>query len=299
MRAVGRSAAFGLLALAVLFWAGNWVLGRALREAFDPIALTFWRWAVAGAALLPFALPQLAGKGTLMRRHAGLLVVLSLTGVVLFQALVYLGLRSTTTVNGVLLNSSQPLFILLCSWALDRRRAQPRQVAGMLLSFAGILVILARGEAARLAELEFEVGDAWILLAMPVWGVYCVLLMRLPRELGGPALLFVLAAMGVGMLAPLYAVDILLAPPRWPSAEEAAGVLYVGLLASAAGFICWNRGVAVVGANAAGVMLHLLPAFATVLAIVLLGETFHAFHAAGIATIVAGVVLATGASAAR
>ena len=288
-----RAGAFGLLALAMLLWAGNWVVGRALREAIDPLSLNFWRWAIAALALLPFALPQLAGRGEVLRRNAGLLLLLSLTGVALFQTLVYLGLRSTTTVNGVLLNSSQPLFILLCSWVLERERATLRQVAGMLVSFAGIVVILARGDPAALAELEFNVGDAWILLAMPIWGIYSVLLKRRPPELAGAAFLFVISVAGVAMLAPFYALALLREPPAWPSATLTAGVLYVALAASVAGFMFWNRGVAIVGANTAGFTLHLLPAFATVLAILLLGETFALFHAAGIATIIAGVVLAT------
>ena len=288
-----RAGAFGLLALAMLLWAGNWVVGRALREAIDPLSLNFWRWAIAALALLPFALPQLAGRGEVLRRNAGLLLLLSLTGVALFQTLVYLGLRSTTTVNGVLLNSSQPLFILLCSWVLERERATPRQVVGMLVSFAGIVVILARGDPAALAELEFNVGDAWILLAMPIWGIYSVLLKRRPPELAGAAFLFVISVTGVAMLAPFYALALLREPPGLPSATLVAGVLYVALAASVAGFMFWNRGVAIVGANTAGFTLHLLPAFATVLAILLLGETFALFHAAGIATIIAGVVLAT------
>ena len=288
-----RAGAFGLLALAMLLWAGNWVAGRALRDAIEPLSLNFWRWAIAALALLPFALPQLAGRGEVLRRNAGLLLLLSLTGVALFQTLVYLGLRSTTTVNGVLLNSSQPLFILLCSWVLERERATPRQVAGMLVSFAGIVVILARGDPAALAELEFNVGDAWILLAMPIWGIYSVLLKRRPPELAGAAFLFVISVAGVAMLAPFYALALLREPPAWPSATLMAGVLYVALAASVAGFMFWNRGVAIVGANTAGFTLHLLPALATVLAILLLGETFALFHAAGIATIIAGVVLAT------
>jgi drug/metabolite transporter (DMT)-like permease len=288
-----RAGAFGLLALAMLLWAGNWVVGRALRDAIDPLSLNFWRWAIAALALLPFALPQLAGRGEVLRRHAGLLLLLSLTGVALFQTLVYLGLRSTTTVNGVLLNSSQPLFILLCSWALERERATARQVAGMLVSFAGIVVIMARGDPAALLDLQFNAGDAWILLAMPIWGIYSVLLKRRPPELAGVALLFVLSVAGVAMLAPFYAFALLREPPGLPSPTLVSGVLYVALAASVAGFMFWNRGVAIVGANTAGFTLHLLPAFATVLAIVLLGETFAPFHAAGIATIIAGVVLAT------
>jgi drug/metabolite transporter (DMT)-like permease len=295
-----RAVAFGLLALTMLIWAGNWVIGRALREAIDPVTLNFWRWAIAALALLPFALPQLAGRGEVIRRNIGLLLLLSLTGVALFQGLVYLGLRSTTAVNGVLLNSSQPLFILLCSWVLERERATPRQVAGMLVSLAGIVVILARGDPAALLELEFHAGDAWILLAMPIWGVYSVLLKRRPPELEGIAFLFVLSTIGMAMLAPFYAFELLRSPPAgWPTPAAVGAVLYVALGASVAGFIFWNRGVMVVGANAAGFTMHLLPAFGTVLAIALLGETFAVHHAAGIATIVAGVVLATARSGTR
>jgi drug/metabolite transporter (DMT)-like permease len=288
-----RLAAFLLLALANLFWAGNWVTGRALREAFDPATLNFLRWTVATLALAPFALPALRGKWPLVRAHWRFLLLLSFTGVALFQSLVYLGLRSTSAVNAVLLNSSLPLFILLCSWLMERDRASPRQVAGMLLSLGGILVILSRGDPAALLQLELHAGDGWILLAMPVWGIYSVLLKRRPPELGGLELLFVIALIGILLLAPVVAVGALAQPWRWPGAGAVAGIVYMGVAASVLAFIFWNRGVAVVGPNAAGFTIHLLPAFGTVLAILLLGESFAAFHAAGIVTIVAGVLLAT------
>jgi drug/metabolite transporter (DMT)-like permease len=99
--------------------------------------------------------------------------------------------------------------------------------------------------------------------------------------------------MGVAMLAPLFIAQLVVAPPRALTAETALAVVYVGIAASVIAFIFWNRGVATVGANAAGFTLHLLPAFGTVLAIVFLGEAFRGFHAVGIATILAGVLLAT------
>lgn len=288
-----RLSAFLLLALANLLWSGNWIAGRALRDAFDPVTLNISRWVIAVLVLAPFALPALRGKGALIRRNAGVLLLLSLTGIALFHSLVYLGLRSTTAVNAVLINSSIPLFILICSWVMERERASLRQVSGMLVSLAGILVILSRGRPGALLELELQAGDAWILLAMPVWGIYSVLLKRRPLELGGVAFLFVIALAAVLMLAPLAALFAVQAAPKIPAPVEALGVLYIGLAASVLAYICWNRGVAAVGANAAGFTVHLLPAFGTVLAILFLGETFAGFHAAGIATILAGVVLAT------
>jgi drug/metabolite transporter (DMT)-like permease len=285
-----RISAFALLAAANLFWAGNWVTGRALREAFDPPTLNFWRWVIAVLVLAPFALPALRGQGATLRRHAGILLFLAFSGVALFQSLVYLGLRSTTAVNAVLINSSLPLFMLLCSWLIERERASPRQVAGMLVSLAGIAIILSRGSPAALLELELHAGDGWILLAMPVWGVYSVLLKRRPPEIGGLAFLFVLSVAGTVMLLPFAVLQM---PGQWPTPAEAGGVIYMGVFASVLAFICWNRGVAAVGANAAGFTIHLLPAFGTVLAILFLGETFAGYHAAGIVTILAGVLLAT------
>jgi drug/metabolite transporter (DMT)-like permease len=287
-----RLAPFALLALANLLWSGNWIAGRALRDAFDPITLNFWRWLIAAAVLAPFALPELRDKAVLVRRHAGILILLSLTGIVAFHSLVYLGLRSTTAVNAVLINSSIPLFIMLCSWIIERERASLRQLAGMLVSLTGIAIILSRGSPDALLVLEVQAGDAWILLAMPAWGVYSVLLKRRPPELGGLEFLFVIATAAVLMLAPAAAAVMLHSPPPYPGHGAALSVLYIALGASVLAYICWNRGVAVVGANAAGVTVHLLPAFGTLLAILLLGERFAAFHAAGIATILAGVLLA-------
>ena len=288
-----RALAFLLLALANLFWAGNWVLGRALRDVFDPVTLNFYRWAIAVVVLAPFALPGLAAKRDIIRKHAGILALLAVLSVSIFQSLVYLGLQSTTAVNAVLINCSGPLFILLFAWLLDGERATLRQLAGFVVSVAGILIILSRGEFTALRQLEFHAGDAWIVLAIAIWGIYSVLLKRRPADLGGVHFLFVLSAAGTLFLAPAFAFQMLRAPLHSPTLAEALAVLYVALAASVGAFLFWNRGVAIVGANAAGFSLYLLPTFGTLLAIAFLGETFGAFHAVGIVTIVAGVILAT------
>ena len=291
-----RVIAFLLLALANLFWSGNWIIARALRHDIDPLTLNTWRWLIAALALAPFALPGILAQRALIRRSAGLITLLALTGVVLFQLLVYVGLQSTTAVNGVLFNSAAPLFFILCSWVMLRERATRGQIAGMLISFAGIVIILSHGELEQLRQISFNRGDAWILLAMAVWGVYSVLLKRRDAALGGVLLLFLTSVAGVLLMLPLLVWSawqgsgVVL---RLPAGVEIAAVLYIALAASVGAFMCWNRGVAVLGANAAGFTLHLLPAFGTLLAMLFLGERFHLFHAAGVAAILAGVVVAS------
>lgn len=296
-----RAWPYVLLVMTNLFWAGNWVTARAVREAFGPMALNFWRWAVAALVLAPFVLPGLLREWPrlrpVLRRRWRWLAGLSLLGVILFQDFVYIGLQHTTAINGVLLNSTMPMFMMVCAWAIDRDRVSARQLAGIVLSLAGILVIVTHGQLARWAELEFNIGDAWILAAMPVWAVYSVLLRRRPPELGGMQLVFVLSVLALPVLGIAYAVESLLAPvhlpAHWPSLPAVAGVLYIGLFASVAAFACWNAAVAAVGPNVAGFSLHLLPAFGAVLAMLFLGERPEWFHLWGVLGILAGVALAT------
>ena len=282
-----------LLVAANLLWSGNWVIGRAVRESFDPLSLNFWRWLTAALCLAPFAWQGAVERRELIRRHAGVIGLLALTGIVLFQPLVYLGLKTTTTINAVIINAAGPLFILLTSWILEREKATPRQIAGMLVSFAGIVVIVCRGEPARLAELELHAGDAWILLAMPIWGVYSVLLRRLPAGLSGATVVFAVTLFGIALMIPLYAVRLVVAPIGTVSAADVGAVLYVAIGASVLAYLCWNGGVRTVGPNVAGFTMPLLPAFGTALAIAFLGERLEPFHAVAFATILAGVVLAT------
>jgi drug/metabolite transporter (DMT)-like permease len=283
-----------LLACANLFWAGNWVVGRALRDVYPPVTLNFWRWLLAGLILVPFALPLARGKWHLVRRHAILLALLAATGGALFQSMVYVGLRSTTTVNAVLISSSAPLFVMLCSWVLERQKAGGRQLLGMVVSFTGVLAILGKGDPAMLLGLDMQGGDVWILAAMPIWGVYSVLLKRVPIELRGNLLLFAMAALSVPMLAAPSLMESRYVVPVTPLAPGALlGMAYVALFASVLAFTCWNRAVSAVGANVAGLSLPLMPLFGTVLAMMFLGEELRPFHLAGIATILAGIAVAT------
>src|SRR5689334_25234435 len=146
------------IVVTTLCWAGNWVVGRAIRGEMPPVALNFWRWTIALAVMAPFALPRLSGKGEVLRRRWPVILGLAVTGVVAFQVLAYVGLRSTEPVNAVLLNSAAPLFIILCAWLVDRDRVSPLQLLGMMASFLGIVVIIERGDLLEVFHLHFALG---------------------------------------------------------------------------------------------------------------------------------------------
>ncbi|MGH7013105.1 MAG: DMT family transporter [Stellaceae bacterium] len=284
-----------LLTLCNLFWSGNWVLGRAAHDVVPPVALTFGRWTISAICLAPLAIPRLKGKGPVLRQHWLLIATLGFLGLGFFQIAIYTGLRYTTAINAVLMNSAAPLYIIAISWLLDGETVTPRQLLGMVLSFCGIIVIITRGRFEQLLHLQFNIGDLIILLTMPTWGLYCVLLRRAPKSLDTLGFLFAINIAGLVMTAPALAVEAIFIRLPQPTPLAGFAVLYTGVFASFLAYICWNKGVEMVGANRAGFTSHLLPAFATVLAVFTLGEELHVYHVVGIAIVLFGVWLATSA----
>ena len=281
-----------LLALATLFWSGNFVLGRAVSGRIPPVAMAFWRWTGALAVLLPLSWPRLKEQGPLLLRSWRVLVPLGVLGVGSFNTLVYVGLRDTTATNAVLLNSACPAFIVAISFSTRGQTASRRQGVGILVSLAGVLAIVSRGMPGTLLAFSFNRGDLLVLAAVLCWAVYTVLLGRRPGEAHPMALLTALVGIGVAWLAPWYAAEALRGPRLTPDAVTLGSLAYLALLPSVASYVFWNQAVAEVGPNRAGAFLHLMPAFGSILAVLLLGESFRPYHLLGIVLILAGVTLA-------
>jgi drug/metabolite transporter (DMT)-like permease len=287
------------LTLAALFWSGNFVVGRAVQGRVPPVGLAFWRWTVALAILLAVARRGLrAQRGALLGSWKAL-VALGILGVGNFNMFVYVGLGETSATNALLLQSACPAFIVAIAAATGSARATARQVAGMALSLAGVVAILTRGAPGTLAALSFSRGDLWVLAAVLSWAVYTLLLVRRPAGVEPLVLIAALVVVGVAWIAPFHAVELVRGERMSADATTVAAVLYVAVFPSVLAYWLWNEGVARVGPSRAGVFLHLMPAFGSILAVVALGESFRVFHAVGLALILAGVFLAGGPAARR
>ena len=287
---------FLLLFFATLSWAGNWVLGRAIRNDIPPIAFAYWRWTVAFLLVLGFALPHLRRDWPAIRANWAVLTVLSVLGIATFNTMAYIGLRHTDAINGMIYQSSAPLMIALIGFLAFRDRLTTIQALGILISLAGVLTVIARGEPQRLLGLELSLGDAWILGGFACYSAYSVLLRKRP-PLHWLSFLTVTFALGIVALTPVYLWDVARGGTFELTVSNAAAIGYVALFASVMAYICFNRGVELIGANRAGPFFHLVPLQGTVLAILLLGEELRLFHVIGFVLIIAGVALATRAVA--
>jgi drug/metabolite transporter (DMT)-like permease len=207
------------------------------------------------------------------------------------------GLQYTTATNGVILNSAIPIMIIVLGWAVYRDTITRLQGLGVVVSIAGIAVIVGRGDLAILATLSMNHGDLIVLAGMVFWAAYTIFLRMKPAELPGLVLLTCCGSVGVTLLFPLFVLEMAGAFP-WPGHVELspatlAAMLYVGVFPSFVGYVFWNRGVAEVGSNVAGIFMHLMPAFGALLAWMFLGERIETFHLLGIVLILAGITLTT------
>jgi drug/metabolite transporter (DMT)-like permease len=282
-----------LLILTVLFWSGNWVVGRGLRGEVPPVALAFWRWSLAFACTLPGAWPYRHQAWPALRAHWRLLGALALLGITGYNTLAYIGLQYTTASNGVLLNAFIPIVILGLSLVFQGKGLSVLEACGVSISLAGVAVIVAQGDAERLLALGFNPGDIWILISVFMWAAYTLLLQRRPPGLPPMLLLALLIMLGLLGLLPLYGWELTQGRDIHWSSGAVLGIAYTGIFPAFLGYVFWNQAVAQVGGARAGLFIHLMPVATTLLSAVILGEAPQLYHLAGMLLIVGGITLST------
>ncbi len=282
-----------LLILTTLFWSGNFVLSRGMHAVIPPMALSFWRWSAALLILCFLAHGHLWEQRVLIHRHRRFIFLQGILGVTGFNTLLYLAMQHTTAINAVLVNSCIPVLILVFSWLLYRETMSPRQCCGVLISLAGVVSIMVKGDIAALLQVSFNRGDLLVLAAAAVWALYSSNLKGYPRGLHPLAYLTAINIVGLSAIFPLYMIELGSGKTFPLSVASVVTILYVAVFASVLAFIFWNRAVHAIGPNKAGPFVHLMPVFSAILAVVFLGESLAWYHAQGVLLIFGGIIMTT------
>lgn len=280
-----------MVAIAALCWSGNHILGRAIAGHVPPFAISTIRWLLPALILWPFARPYLARDWPAIRQSWKLILFLGIIGGALFGALQYVGLQYTTAINVSVLNSLAPVLIGAAGVALFGDRLTGRQMLGIAVSLAGVLVIISKASLAALGNFGFNWGDLIILFNMAMWAVYSACL-RLRPSLHWLSFTFAIAVISGVATLPFWVLEHAGGHTLQPTMLTAGALAYVSIFPSLVAYACWNRGVELIGANRAGVFLHLVPLCSAVLAGLLLGESLMPYHVAGFLLILGGVWLA-------
>ncbi len=290
-----------LMTLPPLLWAGNAVVGRLVVGSVPPLTLNALRWAIAGLLLLPLAWRVLRRPRDLIDRWPHLLL-LGLLGIGTYNAMQYLALVTSTPINVTLIAASMPAWMLAIGAALHGQRPTRAELAGAALSLAGVLLVIARGDLATLARVQFVPGDLYILIAIVAWAFYSWMLARPPPSMRAPerpdwdwaGFLFVQVLFGLAGAGAAAAGEQALGaePIRW-SGWLLAALAYVSIGPSIVAYFAWGRGVERGGPALASFFGNLTPLFAALLSAAVLGETPHWYHAVAFAMIVGGIVVSS------
>ena len=281
-----------LLILATLLWGGNFVIGRAVAGDIPPVTFAVIRWCLALAIFFPIAFPFLKKEWPLIKAHFGIVILLALTGVAGFTALVYQGLYFTTSISASLMNSSTPIMIYILSFLFLKERLTKYQVIGTIISLIGVLFIICNGDFETLLHFTFNKGDLLVIVAVLCWAFYSLMIRLYAGKLPSYSTFLVSIFIGIVLLLPVMLLELMTTTVviDW-SPSTIGAIIYVGIFASIVAFLSWNIGVVKMGANKASIYLNFIPLFAAIFAILFLGEQLQATQVIGGIAVVAGVLL--------
>ena len=284
--------AYILLVLTTLFWSGNFIVGKAASSyEVPPFSLNFYRWLFAGLILLPFTFNEILKKKIYILDNIGFFIILGITSITIFNSTVYYSLYYMQVISGVLMISTIPVWIMFISSILGIEKTNKFQISGVILSLLGVLFIITKSDLAVIKNLAFNRGDLIMASGMFAWALYSALLKKKKYEISQIALLEVVIITGLIFLIPIYILEMIFGNQIVLGKPFILTLSYVVIFPGLASFFFWIKGISIIGANRAGVFLHLMPVFGSIMAIILFNEKFMFYHLLGAIFIIAGITL--------
>lgn len=283
-----------VMVLTPALFSTNIIFGRFMSAETTPFLLAFVRWLSVGLILAATTRAHWPAMARFVRRNAMRLFILGLLGMGICGGGVYLGLQHTTATNATLIYTTSPVLIVLLERFLRARPTHAREIAGTVIAFVGVAIIVARGEVQRLTGLQFNIGDMLIAAAALSWSVYSILYRETDPEGLPPRAMFALLAL-FGALAnlPLAVIEVSTGGSLPLTGDGLLAIVGIVFVSSLAAFTGYQYGLRTLGPSLTGMFMYLMSPAGVLMAVLFLGETLRGFHLAGIAAVLGGVVLAT------
>ena len=284
--------AYTLLVCTTLIWSVNFIIGKfAYLFEVPPLTLNFLRWSLVWVILFPFTYKEIILNIKLIKKNIIYLTILAITSVSAFNSLVYLALNYTQAIDTILMISIIPVFVLFLSSVLGIEKFNSYQLAGLLVSFIGVLIIFSNADLDKILNFNFNKGNAWMLLAVFCWALYSSLLKKKKLPFSTLGLVEILASIGLIFLVPQFIGEQMYGKEIKLNKAFFLILSFVTLFASIGAYYSWNKAIELIGPNRASIFLHLMPVFGVILAIILLKEKFQMYHFIGASFIVSGIYL--------
>jgi drug/metabolite transporter (DMT)-like permease len=282
-----------LLLLTMLIYAGNLLVGKTVTAEMPPFTLAFLRFCVALLFMIPLGMIDIKKNSSIWKKEWKLLIVLSLTGIVFFNALIYFSLVHTTSINAGIIQGLTPIYSVILSYFILKERLTKIQLGGVMLSLIGVFWVITKGSVETIRELSFNIGDLTMCLAMFSWAVYSVFIKQHNKKFPLHGLVLMMMLIGVVFLMPLAMLEWKqLQDINW-NASVILSLLYVGIFPSVVALLFWNLAVKEIGPSRSSVFINLVPVFTAIGAILLLGESMSLIQVLGGLLVLVGVYMTT------
>lgn len=282
--------AYLMLLATTLMWSANGMAGRLAVGEVSPMMIVSLRWLISGLILLVIAHKQIRQDWAILKRHPVIMLFGGVFGFTGFNSLFYVAAHTTSAVNMTLLQGALPIFIFTGAALIYRLAVSPLQWIGVVLTLLGVTVVAAKGQWHILLALEFTIGDIWLILACFIYSLYALSLRNRPK-VSGIGFFSVLAFIAFFASLPLLGVEAQLGSLQWPTVKGWAILAFIALFPSLLAQLTFLRAVDLIGPSRASVFTNLVPIFGPALAVLMLGETFHIYHAIGLVFVLGGIAL--------
>jgi drug/metabolite transporter (DMT)-like permease len=292
--------AYLMLILCSFFWSGNFIVGKfAILYEVPPLTLNFFRWLIVWIILIPFTLRDILKNVKIIKNNFYSILLMSITSISVFNSVVYYSLNFTQVLNGALMISIIPVLIVFISFLFKTEKINSGQIFGLLLSIAGVAIIVTQLDFAKLISLDLNKGDLWLLVAMLSWAIYSTMLITHKTGLKYLSFMTVIVSIGLIFLFPQFLFELNNNQVIKFNIPVILITSYVVFFAGLGSYILWNKAVVIVGPSKAGIFLHLMPVFSSFMAIFLLNEKLMNFHIIGAIIIIIGIYLSSKKSVSR
>jgi drug/metabolite transporter (DMT)-like permease len=291
----GTAVLYALILLMVAFWSGNYIAGKIALRELSPLFLAGLRIGLAGVTMVPLYAWERVRKRdrslTVTARHDVVrLLLLGLLGVTLNQFFFIVGLSRTSVAHAAILIGLTPIQVLIIAGVRGQERITARKVAGMAIALAGVALLKAFEPAAGTGATWL--GDFFILLTGLCFALFTVFGKEVTQQYSTITMNTYAYVGGAVALLPLTLWEAAHQPLAHVSAGAWLAAIYMALFPSVVAYLIYYHALAHMAASRVSAFSYLQPVFATIMGVVLLGESLGAPVIAGGAVILAGVYLA-------
>jgi drug/metabolite transporter (DMT)-like permease len=275
----------------MLMWSANGIAGRVAIGEVSPMVIVTLRWLISCSLLFAFAFSRIREDWTVLKHHIVRLVLGAIFGFTGFNALFYLSAHHTSAVNMTILQGALPIFVLMGAAIFQHTPLTLLQAIGIPFTLAGVIAVASQGELDVLLNFNFNIGDIGLVIACLSYAIYTLMLRNRPKVSGIGFFAIVAMAAFITSL-PLLGLEMALGEAQWPTFEGWMIVAFIGICPSLLAQLFFLKAVELIGPGRAANFTNLVPIFGPLLAIILLGEPFHLYHAVALMLVLGGITLA-------